>query len=131
MARVTLTGEHAHFLLEWKEDGSGDFLVSIETEADDFRGHADGHVTGKDLRQFTGDLKRLEQSRNGKAQLISAAPGEFAVTIRAIDRAGHMGISGVLSYLRPGPERPAQKFEFFFEFDPSQLMQAVKDAHAA
>jgi hypothetical protein len=35
------------------------------------------------------------------------------VTIRAIDGAGHMGISGVLSYLRPGPERPPQRFEFF------------------
>jgi hypothetical protein len=130
MARVSLSGEHANFLLEWKEDGSGDFLVSIEAEADDFRGHADGHVTGKDLRQFTGDLKRLDQARKGKAQLISAAPGEFEVTILAIDGAGHMAISGVLSYLRPGPERPAQKLEFFFEFDPSQLHQAVNDAHA-
>jgi hypothetical protein len=130
MARVSLTGEHAHFLLEWKEDGSGDFLVSIEADADDFRGHADGHVTGKDLRQFTGDLKRLDHSRKGKAQLRSAAAGDFEVTIRAIDSAGHMGISGMLRYLRPGPERPAQKFEFFFEFDPSQLPGAVNDAHA-
>jgi hypothetical protein len=130
MAKVSLTGEHAYFLLEWKEDGSGDFLVSIEVEADDFRGHADGHVTGKDFRQFAGDLKRLDQFRKGMAQLSSAAAGEFEVTIRAIDRAGHMGVSGVLNYLRPGPERPPQKLEFFFEFDPSQLMQAVNDAHA-
>jgi hypothetical protein len=130
MAKVSLTGDHAYFLLEWKEDGSGDFLVSIEAEADDFRGHADGHVTGRDLRQFTGDLKRLDESRKGKAQLSSAAAGEFEVTIRAIDRAGHMGISGVLCYLRPGRERPPQKFEFFFEFDPSQLPTAVTDAHA-
>jgi hypothetical protein len=130
MAKVSFTGERATFLMEWNDDGGGDFLVSIEAEADGFCGHADGHVVGKDLRRFTSELERLEQSRRGKAQLSSAAPNEFQVTIRAIDGAGHMGVSGVLRYLRPGPERPHQSLEFFFEFDPSQLPQAVRDAHA-
>jgi hypothetical protein len=98
MAKVSFTGEKAVFLLHWTEDGSGDFLVSIEAEADDFRGHADGHVVGSDMRRFIEDLKRLDQSRNGKAQLSSVAQGEFKVTIQAIDRAGHMGVSGVLRY---------------------------------
>jgi hypothetical protein len=130
MAKVSFTAEDAALLLEWSDDGSGDFLVSIEAQADGFCGHADGHVAGADLRRFTNDLERLEQSRKGKAQLVSAVPNEFEVTVQAIDGAGHMSVSGMLRYLRPGPERPHQSLGFFFEFDPSQLPQAVRDTHA-
>jgi len=130
MAKVSFTGEDAAFLLEWSEDGSGDYLVSIGAEAEGFRGHSDGHVVGADFRRFIEELERLDQLRSGKAQISSAAQGLFEVTIHSIDSAGHMGVSGVLRYLRTGPERPYQVIEFFFEFDPSQLPEAVSDAHA-
>ena len=116
--------------LNWDDDGGGDYLVSIEAEVEGFRGHADGHVTGADLRAFTDALKQLERSRKGKAVLASALEGEFDVTVRAVDSAGHMGVAGTLRYTSLGQERPSQVLRFEFDFEPSQLTQAVQSAHA-
>ena len=116
--------------LDWDDQGDGDYLVSIEAEAEGFKGHADGHVTGSDLRTFTDGLKELERSRKGKAVLISALPDEFQVTVQAIDSVGHMGVTGALRYTRLGCEWPVQALQFGFDFEPNQLIEAVKTANA-
>jgi hypothetical protein len=130
MPNIRLSAKGARLSLSWAGDGSGDYLISIEAEAEGFKGHADGHVTGSDLRAFTEALEQLERSRKGKATLASAAPDEFEVIVHAIDKAGHMGAGGVLRYRRTGDEWPSQSLHFSFEFEPSQLIKAVSDAHA-
>jgi hypothetical protein len=130
MPSITLQNGEALMSLNWDDDGSGDYLVSIEAEAEGFKGHADGHVTGADLRAFTDGLERLEHSRKGEAVLVSAATGEFKITIRAVDSVGHMGVAGALRYTSPGRERPSQMLHFEFDFEPSQLIDAVRSAHA-
>jgi hypothetical protein len=130
MPNITLNAGESIMSLDWDDDGSGDYLVSIEAEAEGFKGHADGHVTGSDLRAFIASLEKLERSRKGKARLISALPGEFEVTVEAVDSVGHMGVAGVLRYTVPGDERPSQILQFAFDFEPSQLIKAVSDAHA-
>jgi hypothetical protein len=118
--------------LSLSDDGSGDFLVSIEVRTDQFAGHADGHVVGAHWLQFVADLRRLEQSRKGAARLVSASPGEFELTIGAVDATGHIGVSGVLSYRRPGVEyRPRQRLEFGFPIDPSSLVALAHSAAAS
>ena len=129
MPKVSLTADSAAILIDWHAEGSGDYVVSIEAEADGFRGHADGHAVGAAVREFVRGLIRLEQSRKGKAQLASVIQNEFQVTIQAIDGVGHMGVSGILRAGPFGPEgRPPQMLKFFFEFDPSQLPEAVRQA---
>jgi hypothetical protein len=132
MKSLSLSADDASLLLTWECDGSGDYLVSVEAAADGFRGHADGHVVGSDFRTFADELKRLEQNRKGIARLASAASGIFELLIESINSLGHMGASGVLQYRRPGVEYwPQQRFEFAFEFDPSQLIHAVRAVHNA
>ena len=131
MPELSFSAEQASIAIEWEGDGSGDFLMSVEVRADEFRGHADGHVAGADFRRFAKALEDLERNRKGAATLESALPGEFTVTVKAIDGVGHMGVLGVLRYCRPGREWPQQELNFAFEFDPSQLHAAVGAANAA
>jgi len=103
-------------------DGSRDYLVSVEAAVNGFSGHADGHVAGRDWETFMADLERLEQARQGKACLASAAEGDFELTVHSIDSQGHMGVSGLLRYREAGVEDwPQQHLRFAFEFDPTKL----------
>lgn len=104
------------------DDGSGDFLVAIEAQSEGFSGHADGHVVGAEWHAFVRQLADLEAQRKGAARLSSAATGDFAREVKALDSRGRMGVSGALSYRRSGVEDwPVQQLRFSFEFDPSKL----------
>ena len=114
------------------EDGSGDFLVSVEAQSQGFSGHADGHVVGAAGHVFVRQLTVLEAQRKGAASLTSAMPGEFELEVKAVDSRGHMGVSGVLSYRTVGLEdRSLQQLRFAFEFDPSKLAAFVNAAAQA
>ena len=116
--------------LNWDAQADGDYLASVDAEAEGFKGHADGHVAGADFRVFIEGLEKLERTRKGKAVLISAAPDEFQVTVQAVDGVGHMSVAGTLRYRSLGCERPTQILRFEFDFEPSQLIEAVKAIHA-
>lgn len=120
------------FRLTAVEDGSGDFLVSVEARSRGFSGHADGHVVGADWHSFVRQLSVLEAERKGEAHLISATPGEFDIEIKSLDSRGHLGVSGILSYRCPGDEeRFLQRLNFAFEFDPSKLAAFASAAVSA
>ncbi len=132
MNSFSVTEKGSSLLVTFDSDGSGDFLVSIEAKSGGFSGHADGHVVGADWQQFVGDLRRLEETRRGAARFASAIPGEFELTVEAIDSRGHMGVSGVVRYRRAGVEDwPQQQLHFAFKFDPSRLASLVQNAGAA
>jgi hypothetical protein len=130
MPSLTLGGEEALMSLDWDQQEDGDYLVTVEAEVEGFKGHADGHVTESDFKAFTEGLEQLERSRKGRTAVASPGPCEFEVIVHAIDSVGHMGASGILKYLRPGDESPSQILHFSFEFEPSQLIKAVRDIHA-
>ena len=116
-------------LVSFLEDGSGDFLVSIEAHVDGFSGHADGHVAGAEWLQFVADLQQLAQSRKGAARVRSADPEGFELSIHTIDSLGHVATSGTLRFRRPGAEWPQQELAFGFAFDPSRLETVIKVLH--
>jgi hypothetical protein len=132
MKTLSVSEGESLLALSFEDDGSGDFLVSIEVRTEQFAGHADGHVTGAGWLRFVADLRRLEQSHKGAARLVSASPGEFELTISAVDSSGHIGVSGVLSYRRPGVEYwPRQRLEFGFPIDTSSLRALAHSAAAS
>lgn len=119
------------FVLTAADDGSGDYLVSVEARAQGFSGHADGHVAGAEWHSFVRQLEVLERERKGAAHLISAMPGEFDIEVKAVDSRGHLGVSGVLSYQRVGDaEWCVQRLHFAFGFDPSKLAAFANAASA-
>jgi hypothetical protein len=130
MPTITLGVDGTLMSINWNAQGDGDYLASVEAEAEGFKGHADGHVTRSDLKAFFEGLRKLEHTRKGKAVLISAAPDEFEVTVQAVDAVGHMAVIGTLRYTSLGGERPTQILRFEFDFEPNQLVEAVKATHA-
>ena len=105
-------------------DGDGDFFVAVEASVDGFCGHADGHVAGSDFQTFAQQCRALEQARQGAATLSSALDGEFTLSFRSIDRVGHLGVAGSLRYR--ASEECAQRLEFEFAFDPSELQNVLR-----
>jgi hypothetical protein len=114
--------------LEYSFDG--DYLVSIEVSSFGFTGHIDGHSAKSDFEGFRNDLAALEARRVGEAVLVSAYPGEFSVRIAAIDRVGHMAVTGEIRYATPSNDMRATELKFGFVFDPSQL-KGFSDAFAS
>jgi hypothetical protein len=106
-------------------DGDGDFLVAIEASVDGFSGHADGHVTSSDFKVFADQCRALEKNRQGVASFSSALEGEFTLSLRSIDRLGHLGVAGRLHYRAQGEEF-AQRLDFEFAFDPAELQNVLR-----
>jgi hypothetical protein len=50
-----------------------------------------------DFNKFIEQLKELDQSRRGTAELHSMSPGELSITIAPVDRAGHLMLKYCLS----------------------------------
>jgi len=127
MSSIQFFKDGAFLKIDWQNeagDGSGDFLVSIETESDGFRGHADGHVEREEFRAFVTALRQLDRSRKGSAKLTSAMPGQFEVIVRAVDSVGHLGAEGMLKYGAGGA--PEQELHFrIHDFEQSQIETAV------
>ncbi len=105
----------------------GDAYVTLRVSSAGFSGHNDLWVFSQSLSSFCLSLVSLERDRRGEAVLESISPGELSLRIRSVDRAGHMAIEGKTGY-------PVQRehgliehsVQFGFEFDPSQLLKAVK-----
>lgn len=127
MTSFTLTEKESSLLITCQSDATSDLLVAIEAKSEGFQGHADGHVPSAEWHKFEADLQRLDKTRKGGARFASAYPGEFEISVNAIDSRGHMGVSGVLRYRRVGVEEwPQQQLHFAFEFDPSKLALLVR-----
>jgi hypothetical protein len=126
MSTCKISEKESTLLISYLNDGAGDFLVTVETNCDGYKGHADGHVAGDDWQKFLTDLRLLDATRKGSAEFASAIEGEFEISFHAIDSVGHMGVSGALSYRRVGVEEwPKQELHFAFKFDPAQLSLLV------
>ena len=100
--------------------------ISITVSSSGFTGHTDTYVVG--FPEFCKVLISLEQARTGEAVLKSVSPGELELVVRAVDRKGHMAVEGVVGYHYLGETgtRYWHAAHFGFEFDPSQLQEAVK-----
>ena len=114
-----------------QEDGDlpscGDAYVTIEISSNGFSGHNDLWVSYGSLRSFCKNLIRLEEVRKGETILESLSPNELYLKVFSTNSRGHMGILGTTGY---GIQNENMQFNhsvsFGFEFDPSQLVAAVK-----
>jgi hypothetical protein len=103
----------------------GDVELSVEVSSGKFRGQAFAWIDASTLSNFVTQLRELERTRIGSAELEGMSPGEFRLRIFSIDCRGHVVIEGQLVH------QPARSYrhaiEFGFEFDPTLLPKIVSD----
>ncbi len=98
--------------------GAGDTRLAVTVKSSGFVGAGTAWIEAPVLLVFLGQLRQLETRRQGRAEVASMSPGEFALRVFATDRAGHMAIAGRLA-------RAGQSLEFEFPFCPSLLPEVV------
>ena len=84
-------------------------------------------MSGPQLWAFCRSLVSLERDRRGEAVLEAISPDELRIVVRSVDTLGHMAVSGSTGYeVQRENSRWWHAVTFGFDFDPSQLIAAVK-----
>ena len=112
--------------VERAEPSGDDILVIVEVKCPGFNGLIDTWIIRKAWISFCSQLAELEERRQGQATVESISPKELRLTIRSIDRTGHMGVDGELGYR--GSQGETQLGFSTMEFDPSILKVLVSEA---
>ena len=104
-----------------------DAYLTIRAVATGFTGHNSLWVLAPVLKSFCQSLFALEQHRRGTAVLESISPNELRLVVRSIDSCGHMIVEGTTGFwVQREHSRLWHSVSFGFDFDPSQLVRAVK-----
>jgi hypothetical protein len=117
-------------LIDMEQDKSlpsyGDAYISISVESNGFSGKNNLWVESGAISSFCIDLSDLERNRKGEANLTSMSPNELTLKVYFFNSRGHIGVSGKTSYNALSENASFKhSVEFGFEFDPSQLLDAV------
>jgi hypothetical protein len=106
----------------------GDVYLTIAVRSSGYCGQNDLWVDNLAFCSFCSALDALEQRRSGEALLESISPDELRLRIYSIDSCGHMAIEGITGYALQKEHRMFRhSVQFGFEFDPSQLLDALKE----
>ena len=106
----------------------GDTRLAITVSSNGFSGQGSAWVEAECLAEFLQQLRALEETRQGAAELESMSPDELRLRIWSVDRRGHLAVGGRVSrWARgyDGSDSYRQLVEFGFEFDPTLLPDAV------
>jgi hypothetical protein len=105
----------------------GDAYLTIRISSAGFTGHNDVWVLAPAFRCFCQALIALERDRRGEAVLLSISPGKLRLVIRSVDSCGHTLVEGSTGHgVKRENSRLWHFLDFGFEFDPSQLQDAVR-----
>ena len=107
---------------DWVPNGlptAGDIQISVTVQSQGFAGHGSAWIEAPKLRAFVSQLRQLETSRRGTAEVESMSPGQFRLRLFSTDSLGHMALVGRLS-------RGEHALEFQFEFDPGLLPEVAQ-----
>jgi len=103
-----------------------DILLVIDLRTRGFTGRIDTWISRDAWVTFCEQLTLLESRRQGEAEVESISPDELRLTIRSIDRAGHLAIGGVLGYR--GTHGEVLLSFSPIAFDPSALPDLLREA---
>lgn len=117
-----------YLLIERAEPSDYDLLVVVDVRCRGFSGHIDTWILREAWTGFCNQLELLEERHQGEATVESISPREFRLTIRSIDRAGHMAIEGLIGYR--GPDGETLLTFSPMSFDPSILPELLAKARA-
>ncbi len=105
--------------------GDDDLLLNFTVVVGGYSAADQVWVVATDWRAFMNELRALEKNRQGQATLLGASPNELIIVFNAIDRAGHMAVSGFIGW--NSPDGFYQKCEFGFAFDLEMLSSVIRE----
>jgi len=108
------------------EPGNADLALAVRVSRDGFIGEIQTWVRRHDWFAFAQALTVLDERRTGDARVASMSPGELELTVKALDRQGHLGIEGVIG--RREFDREIDLRFSVFAFDPSQVVPFARAA---
>jgi hypothetical protein len=117
------------FVVETERLHYPSFRLKIAVKTEEFEGQFDRNIwiTASDLDDFVGKLTKLDETRNGYAELHSMSPEEFKIGFKNLDTLGHMAVVFELQQ-RSSPHNSYQDhLKFEFEIDPSILPHIIND----
>ena len=114
--------------IERAEPSDDDLLVIVEVRCSGFNGRIDTWISRETWIEFCNQLRVLAERRQGEATIESISPNELRLTVRSIDRAGHMAIEGLLGYR--GVHGETLLTFSPMSFDPSTLPTLLAEARA-
>jgi len=128
---MKLAGRDGSLILERSELGppgtpaDHDVLVNITVDAKGFAAADQSWVVAGDWRKFLDEMRSLAASRQGRAVLDSASPGDLRLEFFSTDSAGHMAVKGQVR------RRSARDLElllgFGFAFEPDELPRVLTE----
>lgn len=101
-------------------------VISLKTE--EFSGNFNRSiwVSAIEVKGFIQQLKKLDETRNGKAVFSSLSPNEFSLTIKNLDDLGHLCACLFLKKNSPLIRDYKDSFSFNFEIDPTSIPYLIK-----
>lgn len=105
-----------------------DVLLNVTVDASGFAAMDQSWVTAKAWAGFLGELRALEQQRQGRATLVGASPEDLQLEFFSTDRAGHMAVQGQVR--RQTTERFELQLRFAFAFEPDELPRILLELEA-
>lgn len=105
--------------------GDEDVLLNVTVVVGGYSAADQCWVVGSEWRGFMEDLRKLERTRRGQADLVGATPEKLAIRFAATDAAGHMSVAGTVGWHTPASF--LHKLEFGFSFDPGVLANLVRE----
>jgi hypothetical protein len=119
-------------LLRLEDDKSlpsyGDARIMVSVFSNGFSGKNALWVSAKAFKGFCSNLIALEKNRFGETTLESVSREELELKIFSVDSLGHIGIKGLIGHNIFSENISFHHcVTFGFEFDPSQLIAAVKE----
>lgn len=127
---MKIKGEDKHSYIKIhadKEDRMG-VRFNVETQSRGISANLGGiYIVTSDLVEFLAALRTLENMRSGEACLQSASPDEFSLSVRAINRRGHILVSLKIKALSYYEDLLIPcSVEVSFGIDPTTLPELIK-----
>ena len=131
---MKLLGNNGTLVLDLSELGAAgtqadeDVLLNVTVDVSGFAAMDQSWVTAEAWVGFLGELRALEQRRQGRATLVAASPEDLQLEFFSTDRAGHMAVQGQVR--RQTTERFELQLRFAFAFEPDELPRILLELEA-
>lgn len=106
--------------------GDADLALTVRASRDGFLGETQTWIERHAWFAFAQALTVLEEQRSGEATVQSMSPGELNLTVKAIDRLGHIGIEGMVG--KHEFDREVELRFSVFSFEPAQIVAFAQAA---